>query len=138
MIICKVMKNGVETNRWIKSELPENHWEPSFGEPGTYTIVEEDINTEVQDPTEPLAKTILIHGTEEELTRQAELKKRDLFLQKTDFTQLADAPFSSAEKTEFRDYRDYLREFPTLFQNGQILQFKVMTFEEWKLNKPVY
>lgn len=32
MILYKLIKNGVETNRWYStSGLDENHWEPSFG-----------------------------------------------------------------------------------------------------------
>ena len=39
-------------------------------------------------------------------------EKRNQLLQKTDFTQTLDAPFSAEEKTQYADYRAYLRILP--------------------------
>ena len=63
---------------------------------------------------------------------------RDKLLAATDFTQLPDAPLTTAEKTEYREYRDYLRHLPELYANSQILEAVAMEFSDWKLNKPVY
>lgn len=65
-------------------------------------------------------------------------KERDEMLQKTDWTQLADAPIDSNQKCEYREYRQYLRNIPTLYQNKQILKLQVMSIEDWRQNKPIY
>lgn len=57
---------------------------------------------------------------------------RDIKLAACDFTQLADAPISSAEKTEYRNYRSYLRSCPSLHNNITIMTAQVSSFEEWK------
>lgn len=63
------------------------------------------------------------------------LKIRQQYLDSTDFTQLADAPFTSEEKAEYREYRQYLRDYPALISGGQMLQHDVMLFDEWKVWK---
>ena len=60
------------------------------------------------------------------------------FLLETDFTQLADAPFTSAEKALYREYRQYLRDLPMIYKNAQILEPIAMNFDDWMLNKPIY
>jgi len=70
------------------------------------------------------------------------------YLSKTDYIQLPDSEkiesddnvrtFSQQEKKEYREYRKYLRRIPQLFKRQQILELEVMSFEEWKLNKPTY
>jgi hypothetical protein len=57
---------------------------------------------------------------------------RDAKLAACDFTQLADAPLTSAEKTEYRNYRTYLRGAPNLHNDTTILTATVKTFEEYK------
>lgn len=59
-------------------------------------------------------------------------------LKETDWTQLVDAPLTTEEKKQWRSYRDYVRHIPKLWQRKQILELKVMTFEEWQKNPPVY
>lgn len=69
---------------------------------------------------------------EEAARPEKEMKaSRDNLLSASDFTQLADAPFSSAEKTEWREYRQYLRDLPELKSNGQ-LQTGAVEFDVWK------
>lgn len=62
--------------------------------------------------------------------------ERNRMLQLTDFSQLADVPLSNEEKKKYRQYRRYLRELPKLIEREQVLQFKVLTYQEW-CNKPV-
>jgi hypothetical protein len=57
---------------------------------------------------------------------------RDAKLSACDFTQLADAPLTSAEKLEYRNYRTYLRGAPDLHNDTTILTATVKTFEEYK------
>lgn len=57
--------------------------------------------------------------------------KRDAKLTETDFSQLADSPFSSEEKLQYRNYRTYLRNLPLQYNNESVANFEVKTFEEW-------
>lgn len=59
-------------------------------------------------------------------------KERDVLLADTDFTQLADAPLTSEEKTEYRNYRTFLRELPEKINNQQWLEYRAPSFEEFK------
>jgi hypothetical protein len=63
--------------------------------------------------------------------------ERDKALLSTDHTQLADAPLGSTEKADYRDYRQYLRDLPTLIANSQA-NMEVLSFDAWKANPPVY
>lgn len=57
---------------------------------------------------------------------------RDKKLFETDFTQLADAPLTSEQKGEYRNYRQHLRDLPQKIANQQKLDYVVPTFAEWK------
>ena len=54
---------------------------------------------------------------------------RDSYLQETDFTQIPDAPFTTEEKAQYAQYRQYLRDY-TEGENWWLQNPK--TFEEWK------
>jgi hypothetical protein len=54
---------------------------------------------------------------------------RNGYLKDTDFTQLNDAPFTSEEKLQYAQYRQYLRDY-TEGENWWLSNPK--TFEEWK------
>lgn len=56
-------------------------------------------------------------------------EKRNQFLQKTDFTQTLDAPFTAAEKARYAAYRAYLRAIP---ESPDFPNMAVMTFSEWQ------
>lgn len=53
---------------------------------------------------------------------------RNLYLQQYDFTQLTDAPFTAAEKADYADYRQYLRDYT---QTANWWEQNPKTFEEW-------
>lgn len=57
-------------------------------------------------------------------------EKRNQLLQKTDFTQTLDAPFSAEEKAKYAAYRAYLRAIP---ENPEFPVVDVKTFAEWLL-----
>lgn len=57
---------------------------------------------------------------------------RDKALAASDFSQLADAPFDSTTKAEYRQYRQYLRNLPSQHNNSSVWDAKVMSFSEWK------
>jgi len=69
---------------------------------------------------------------QEQLPMDVMKKERDEKLWKTDFTQLADAPLSSEEKAEYRQYRQHLRDLPQKVEDQQKLDYSVPTFDEWK------
>ena len=66
--------------------------------------------------------------TEDEL-KQRVRSVRNGYLKDTDFTQLNDAPFTSEEKLQYAQYRQYLRDY-TEGENWWLSNPK--TFEEWK------
>lgn len=54
---------------------------------------------------------------------------RNEWLNKTDFTQLADAPFSVEVKAQYAEYRQYLRDYT----NGENWWLEnPLSFDEWK------
>lgn len=57
--------------------------------------------------------------------------ERNAILKNTDYTQLADAPFTSKEKKYYREYRQFLRDITKNFDNKSILKAKIPTFDEW-------
>lgn len=66
--------------------------------------------------------------TEDELKAQVRAV-RDSYLLETDYTQLPDAPFTTEEKVQYAEYRQYLRDY-TKGENWWLSNPK--TFEEWK------
>ena len=54
---------------------------------------------------------------------------RNGYLSATDFTQLADAPFSVAEKATYAEYRQYLRDYT---KGEDWWEQNPATFEEWE------
>ena len=62
-------------------------------------------------------------------------KKRNAFLAMLDWTQLPDTSLSTEERKEYRNYRDYLRVLPKLYDDATIAQAKVYEFESWKKGK---
>ncbi len=54
--------------------------------------------------------------------------ERNTILKETDFTQLADAPFTEEEKASYREYRQYLRDFT---EQDDWWHKTVKSYEEW-------
>lgn len=54
---------------------------------------------------------------------------RNQYLQAYDFTQLPDAPFTSEEKLQYAQYRQYLRDYT---DGENWWQQYPLTFDEWK------
>ena len=59
-------------------------------------------------------------------------RKRDFFLQLTDYTQLADCPLDTKTKQLYREYRQFLRNLPLCYNDESISKANVMTFEAWR------
>jgi len=62
-------------------------------------------------------------------------RKRNEFLEFTDWTQLADCALTTEEKKEYRAYRSYLRTIPILYDDSNVVYAKVYSFEDWKKGK---
>lgn len=62
-------------------------------------------------------------------------KRRNKFLQETDWTQLADCEMDTEQRKEYRAYRSYLRVLPKLYDDSTIVSAKVYSFEDWKKGK---
>ena len=73
------------------------------------------------------------------ILKQLEIKdSRYKYLNESDWIMLSDAPVSTEGRKLYREYRQYLRDLPSIWQNKQILEYKVMKFDDWKENKPIY
>lgn len=92
MIKYSIRKNGIITNSWTSDYADSNYHEPSFGQPGDYELITEDIGN-----TLALAKLRV---------------KRDGLLKECDWTQISDSPLNSDKKTEWATYRQVLRDLP--------------------------
>jgi len=75
-----------------------------------YSITIEDLTDTAEDP------------------RWVEMReKRDRLIAETDFTQLADCPLSDSKKSEFKTYRQALRELPNTITDITNFEFPVKT-----------
>lgn len=77
------------------------------------------------------AKNIIEVKTADEKWEAVRIE-RDLKLLQTDWTQLPDAPIKTDERTEYRAYRLYLRNFPKMHSNDTIHDAVVYSFDDWK------
>lgn len=53
-------------------------------------------------------------------------------LKDTDWTQIADNQMDTKTRQLYREYRQFLREYPKQYNNDSIEIYKIVTFEEWK------
>ena len=57
---------------------------------------------------------------------------RDEALRASDWTQMADSPLSTADKTAWANYRTYLRDLPANTNSEQTLSFEgIQSFADW-------
>jgi hypothetical protein len=66
--------------------------------------------------------------TEDEM-KESVRRIRNGYLKDTDFTQLNDAPFTTEEKAQYADYRQYLRDYT---DSADWWLQNPLTFDEWK------
>lgn len=64
-------------------------------------------------------------------TQLRELRNKKLI--ETDWTQFADVPLETKERSRYRDYRKYLRDTPLRFSNESVKNYKIEDFNEWLL-----
>lgn len=79
-----------------------------------------------------LEKVKLNNGT---LKRQVDIERVRLkvqdILRNTDYTQLPDIPLTYQIKQEYRNYRQYLRDYPNKLVTGETRDYNIPTFYEW-------
>lgn len=59
-------------------------------------------------------------------------EERNKKLKETDWTQLSDVPLSTAERGEWKKYRQYLRDFPKLHTDATVAAAVVADFNDWR------
>lgn len=59
-------------------------------------------------------------------------EKRNKFLVETDKFMLPDFPITGPERAKYREYRNYLRNIPKMYNEETIKTAKVKTFDEWR------
>jgi hypothetical protein len=57
--------------------------------------------------------------------------KRNQALAETDKYMLSDFPVTTTERAKYKDYRQYLRDCPKMFNDQTVKDAKIKTFEEW-------
>ncbi len=89
----------------------------------------EECDKEAQELYEQEKRARFVHEMED---------RANEYLTDTIWSMLPDAPLSQEGKMLYRKYRQYLRDVVQLWDNKQILDSKVMTFDEWRENPPIY
>jgi hypothetical protein len=59
-------------------------------------------------------------------------EERNKKLKETDWTQLSDVPFLTAERGEWKKYRQYLRDFPGLHTDVTVAEAVIADFNNWR------
>ena len=115
---------------------------PEYRDPDKYLkelILEEEDEDIADRRLRALEGQLLItKSAKMEVELQRVRLERNKMLLNTDWTQVSDAPLSSSGRQLYREYRQYLRDIPELFDRDQILELEVMDFNTWKENKPKY
>lgn len=57
--------------------------------------------------------------------------KRDKLLAETDKTQLPDFPVDTKLRGQYKEYRQYLRHLPKMYNDETVKSAKVKSFEDW-------
>ena len=115
---------------------------PQYKDPTVFfkELVLEEENEDLADKRLSVLENLILQdkASKKEVEMERVRLERNRMLHMTDFSQLADVPLSNDEKKSYRQYRRYLRELPVLIERDQVLDFKVLTYEEWKRNPPKF
>ena len=58
--------------------------------------------------------------------------KRNAYLKETDYLMLGDVPIDTTLRAKYKEYRQYLRNLPKMYNDDNISTAKVKTFKEWQ------
>lgn len=111
---------------------------PQYQDPKVYfeELILKEKNYDLASKRITILETLLIQDKEQLLEIEIDKirVKRDELLRLSDFSQLPDAPFSSEKKKQYREYRQYLRDLPSLHRHQQLTAGPVdfNTYLTWK------
>ena len=130
-------------NAWINNQKKKQSW----GLPEREVIVHEHQSVDsraelVEEYSDGSKKFIIpcdyeiviqeIEGSEPAEVYFERLRSERLkILAESDPTMLADYPMSSAEKKDMREYRAYLRDLPSKYNNSTVHKYKIMSFGDY-------
>lgn len=91
----------------------------------------EDTEHPVSDYMQVNGEFVLASSTEAIEQKQAEIRAvRNSYLVNTDKYMISDFPITDEERAKYRDYRQYLRDYPETEEDWY--ERNPLTFEEWK------
>ena len=132
---------GKPAHELIVDEKVKPREDATFIEEVTYTTTELDENGQEQEVEVTKYKyslpdefTITYDSQEDDFVQNQYNKlreERDAILRSTDHTQLADAPYESSVKSQYRNYRTYLRNLPAQHNDNTIKTYAIQSFEEF-------
>lgn len=135
-------------NRWeslFDKRTSVNRLDPSIANCERYfkDILDTNNFNEVNqflDRVEKIDQDVKIEFEKNKIQEQIDRLTKEInsALHETTWSMLSDAPLSQEGKRLYRDYRQYLRDIPDLWKRKQINELRVMTFDEWRENPPVY
>lgn len=109
---------------------------PNYQDPKVYLekLILEEENEKLADQRLKILENLKQYSIEERLQvflQEIRYKRNELLL-KSDFSQLPDAPLTSEQKKQYREYRQYLRDLPKHIETSKRLDVKVRDFKDWK------
>lgn len=141
------LESAEDAKVYKQYHLRFGHWSE-----GTYWT-EEKTTTEELRPFIVDEKTELVNGSikryyqictnwsiaEEVVTNDSLLgawlvlrRDREQKLKDTDWTQMSDVPLTTAERGEWKKYRQYLRDFPKLHTDATVATAVIADFKDWR------
>lgn len=157
----KIVSTNIETGAVIEKEFKTaedakiyRQYHLRFGEwaTGTYWTEEKNVTTELRPFV--VDEMVEVRGSDivriyqvcckwkikEEVALGDELleawvlfrRDRDTLLKASDWTQISDVPMSTADRGEWKKYRQYLRDVTKLHTDATIAGAKIANFEEWR------
>ena len=99
-----------------------------------YDSVEEDTEHQLSDYIHCDGQFVLTSSDEAIEQREAEVRAvRNQYLEQTDKFLLVDYPITSTQKTKYKQYRAYLRDYPD--SSDDWFKHDPMSFDEWSTSQ---
>ena len=99
-----------------------------------YDSVEEDTEHQLSDYIHCDGQFVLTSSAEAIEQKKAEVRSvRNRYLEQTDKFLLVDYPITSTQKTKYKQYRAYLRDYPDSSEDW--FEHEPMSFDEWSTSQ---
>ena len=99
-----------------------------------YDSVEEDIEHQLSDYMHCDGQFVLTSSAEAIEQKKSEVRAvRNQYLEQTDKFLLSDYPITSTQKTKYKQYRAYLRDYPDSSEDW--FEHEPMSFDEWSTSQ---